>query len=31
MDIIEVPLNSLGVAELRPDLSELEKINASMR
>jgi hypothetical protein len=31
MDMVEVPLNSLGVKELRPDLTALEKINSSLR
>ena len=31
MDMVNVPLNSLGVAELRPDNNKLESINKSLR
>jgi 2-oxoglutarate ferredoxin oxidoreductase subunit beta len=31
MDMVAAPLNSLGVAELRPDMAALEKINAGFR
>jgi len=31
MDMVNVPLNSLGVAELRPDSNKLESINKSLR
>lgn len=31
MAMVEAPLNSLGLAELRPDMAALEKINASLR
>jgi len=29
--VVEAPLNSLGTADLRPDMTMLEKINASLR
>ena len=31
MDIVNVPLNSLGVTDLRPDSKKLESINKSLR
>jgi 2-oxoglutarate ferredoxin oxidoreductase subunit beta len=31
MDVTAAPLNSLGAAELRPDMATLEKINAGLR
>ena len=31
MDMVDVPLNSLGVAELRPGKNKLESINRSLR
>ena len=31
MDMVAAPLNSLGVAELRPGMAALEKINAGLR
>jgi 2-oxoglutarate ferredoxin oxidoreductase subunit beta len=31
MEMVETPLNSLGVAELRPDAAMLERINQSLR